>query len=259
MDKVSEGTANISVLLLVGICIYWLLQLKFMLIITVFVMYVMGCAFSVAQDFASFKTTFFIFLIVGAVLLVFNRGLVTRIYDPADVLSVKEEFMLNQQIRYEGKMDGASATKAKLFIVTNHIDGKCEEKTKEILKKLNRKENIFIIVLNYDDEGNFVRTGYQYSLYWFYTVSGLDEMQARISKIMVEDGLNGNIDKISNCIAVTFGEIDYFDDYDDDFDAPSPGVHWVDDYYRSDGTHVDGHWRTNPDGDPTNNFSYNGK
>ncbi|MFJ8264770.1 hypothetical protein [Peribacillus asahii] len=44
-------------------------------------------------------------------------------------------------------------------------------------------------------------------------------------------------------------EEDYYD-YDED-----PGVHWVDDYERSDGTEVDGHWRSNPDGDPYNNLN----
>jgi len=34
-----------------------------------------------------------------------------------------------------------------------------------------------------------------------------------------------------------------------------PGVHWVNGYYRSDGTYVNGYWRTNPDGDPSNNFN----
>ena len=29
-------------------------------------------------------------------------------------------------------------------------------------------------------------------------------------------------------------------------------------YTLDDGTQVDGHWRTDPDGDETNNFSYDG-
>lgn len=36
----------------------------------------------------------------------------------------------------------------------------------------------------------------------------------------------------------------------------NPDVHWVNEYDRSDGTHVDGYWRTDPDDDLTNNFSY---
>lgn len=31
---------------------------------------------------------------------------------------------------------------------------------------------------------------------------------------------------------------------------------WVDGYYRSDGTYVRGHYRSAPDGDPSNNYSY---
>ena len=33
---------------------------------------------------------------------------------------------------------------------------------------------------------------------------------------------------------------------------------WVNGYYRKDGTYVSGYWRSAPDGDPTNNFSYPG-
>lgn len=33
---------------------------------------------------------------------------------------------------------------------------------------------------------------------------------------------------------------------------------WVDGYYRSDGTYVKGHWRSAPNGNPTDNFSYPG-
>ncbi|WP_462410417.1 hypothetical protein [Neobacillus sp. Marseille-QA0830] len=34
----------------------------------------------------------------------------------------------------------------------------------------------------------------------------------------------------------------------------SPGYHHVDGYYRSDGTHVNGYIRSNPDGNPNNNL-----
>lgn len=36
-----------------------------------------------------------------------------------------------------------------------------------------------------------------------------------------------------------------------------PGMTYVDSYVRSDGTLVNGHWRTNPDGIISNNFSAN--
>ena len=41
----------------------------------------------------------------------------------------------------------------------------------------------------------------------------------------------------------------YYDDYH------HPGYHYVDDYYRSDGTHVRGHWKTNPDEYRWNNLN----
>lgn len=36
-----------------------------------------------------------------------------------------------------------------------------------------------------------------------------------------------------------------------------PGMTHVDSYFRSDGTLVNAHWRTKPDGIITNNFSFN--
>lgn len=36
-----------------------------------------------------------------------------------------------------------------------------------------------------------------------------------------------------------------------------PGMTHVDSYFRSDGTLVNAHWRTNPDGILNNNFSFN--
>jgi hypothetical protein len=37
--------------------------------------------------------------------------------------------------------------------------------------------------------------------------------------------------------------------------ASSPAPVWVNSYYRQDGTYVPGHWRSAPDGDPSNNWS----
>ena len=34
---------------------------------------------------------------------------------------------------------------------------------------------------------------------------------------------------------------------------------WVNGYYKKNGTYVQGYWRSSPDSDPTNNFSYPGK
>lgn len=46
--------------------------------------------------------------------------------------------------------------------------------------------------------------------------------------------------------------------YEDESSGSSTGDVWVEGYYRDDGTYVEGHFRTNPDGDPTNNYSYPG-
>lgn len=50
----------------------------------------------------------------------------------------------------------------------------------------------------------------------------------------------------------------YLRNYYDDPEGESSGPVWVEGYYRDDGTYVEGHWRTLPDGDPTNNYSYPG-
>lgn len=68
-----------------------------------------------------------------------------------------------------------------------------------------------------------------------------------------------------------FNEIVDYDDYrnfngnPDWEDNPSqvnesdnPGLHWVDSYERQDGTNVDGYYRSNPDGDLSNNLDSSG-
>lgn len=44
-------------------------------------------------------------------------------------------------------------------------------------------------------------------------------------------------------------------DYQSEYEYNNPGYHYVDDYYRKDGTHVDGHWKTNPDEYESNNLN----
>jgi hypothetical protein len=56
---------------------------------------------------------------------------------------------------------------------------------------------------------------------------------------------------------VTSGSVEaYLRNYYEDSDGESGGPVWVEGYYRDNGTYVEGHWRTAPDGDPTNNYSY---
>jgi len=45
--------------------------------------------------------------------------------------------------------------------------------------------------------------------------------------------------------------------YEDTDSSESTGTHWVDSYYRDDGTFVEGYERSNPDGDLSNNLNYN--
>lgn len=59
----------------------------------------------------------------------------------------------------------------------------------------------------------------------------------------------------SDC-ARKYGDDSYEeDDYPEDNGGKSgPGIHSVDGYYRKDGTYVEPHIRSNPDGDPSNNL-----
>lgn len=44
-------------------------------------------------------------------------------------------------------------------------------------------------------------------------------------------------------------------DYNEDSGTNDPYIYWVDEYYRKDGTQVDGHYKTSQDGDTSNNLS----
>lgn len=56
---------------------------------------------------------------------------------------------------------------------------------------------------------------------------------------------------------VTSGSVEaYLRNYYNDSDGESGGPVWVEGYYRNDGTYVEGHWRTAPDGGLTNNYLY---
>ena len=58
---------------------------------------------------------------------------------------------------------------------------------------------------------------------------------------------------------ITSGNVSsYLENYYDNSESSGLGPVWVDGYVRDDGTYVEGHWRTAPDGDPTNNYSYPG-
>jgi hypothetical protein len=50
----------------------------------------------------------------------------------------------------------------------------------------------------------------------------------------------------------------YYDRYYDPSYRPPVGEHWVNGYYRRDGTYVRGHWQTNPDDSFFNNYSTRG-
>lgn len=242
-------------ILIIGICILcfvWLFQLKFMLIIATIAMIFLGTLFDEVRSFQDFKSTLTVVIPAVLIVLFLNRGIITRVYDPANVLSPIEEYNLNHELKYYGEIDGISKTDVRIYLVTQNLDGDME-KEENTKKKIRKKENYVMICLNYDEDGNYLATGYKYDLFWFYNIGNIEFMTSRVTELMKTDGLSGNIEYIKQCVAATLGETEYFEgeDYEDD-----PGVHWVDEYYRDDGTHVDGYWRTDPDGDVTNNFSY---
>ena len=55
------------------------------------------------------------------------------------------------------------------------------------------------------------------------------------------------------------GNVDtYLKNYNTTTISPSSTDVWVDGYYKTDGTYVTGHWRSAPNGDPYDNFSFPG-
>jgi uncharacterized protein (TIGR03000 family) len=58
--------------------------------------------------------------------------------------------------------------------------------------------------------------------------------------------------------AGSYGSSGYYDRYYDPTYRPPVGEHWVNGYYRSDGTYVRPHWQTNPDDSFYNNWSTKG-
>jgi len=67
----------------------------------------------------------------------------------------------------------------------------------------------------------------------------------------------GNVNPYTGKVAPGNPET-YLKNYYDSNYKSSPGDVWVDSYFRKDGTYVQGHWRSSPDGDPTNNYSFPG-
>lgn len=200
------------------------------------------------------------FLPIIILAFLMNRGFITRVYDPAHVLSFVEEYNINQTLKYEGRLESTTnCDHNEVYLITQNLDGNFKKENKYINKLKEKAEysNYYIVKLNYDKEKNFIGCGYDYSFQWD-SARGSDSGCEIIAKEINKHGVALSAGKITQvvdaCISSYSSPFEDMDEGDED-----PGVHWVNGYDRSDGTHVDGYLRTNPDGDPTNNFSYEGE
>ena len=255
----------------------WFCDVKFMyLFVTIVINFagiILGNALSEQTTFREKRDMMIFQFIVVVGMMFLNRGLAPRVYDYANVLSFVEEYNMACKLRYTGQIDRNAKTPIKVYIMTQESgnNGKSEDRT---IEKFSTKDGSYLVILNYDEEG-LRSTGYSINVFWWYSLRNLSSFKYNVTKLMQEGELATNLDTIVEYAAATVGcgempiidgDIlraerdmwDYSSDWDDeDYDESyDDGVHWVDDYYRSDGTHVDGYWRTDPDDDLTNNFSY---
>lgn len=192
--------------------------------------------------------------IVGALYL--NRGIITRVYDTAGELSFVERYNINHQLKYDGNAGKLSGNDIPLYIMTRNL-GESGKKEQKIIDKVRNQDAHYMVCLNYDEEGNYLKTGYIYRMPPRVEVNELKKSMDKITERIIKDGPVKSVKYIAQCVQESIFDNDYSYALEDDGDgSDDPGVHWVNDYYRQDGTHVDGYLRTDPDGDPTNNFSY---
>lgn len=238
--------------------VFWFRHGRIMPIITTIALIFIGLIIGECIKTKEFSVIL-IFLLFALVVLYLNRGIFTRFYDPSGQFSFVERYNMNYQLRYEGNLPEG----IKLYILTQNLDGNMIKENK-IIEKLNKKIEYYLVCMNYDQEGNYIGTGYSYkSPYTYESLPGsLRPYESRITAKVQTDKMSEAIQYIKKCVSNTFddGYYDLDDEYygyeNDYSDNSDPGVHWVDEYDRQDGTHVDGYLRTDPDGDPTNNFSY---
>ena len=235
-----------------GILIF---QLKFMQIITSLVMIFLG--YLIGSTIKRFNIVLFLIAAgIFAVALLFNGGLTKRIYDEAGILSFADEYNVNHNLKYTQKLSiPDSYSEVKVYIMTQKIDGDMKKENK-VKEKFKHKDNVFMIFLNYDEDNNYVGTGYYYNAVWWFTFNDDKKALANVTSCMNQKGLVGNEKELVSYIQASVGTHDQEMFDNDDPGTSDPGVHGVDGYTRQDGTQVDGYLRTNPDGDPTNNFSY---
>lgn len=180
----------------------------------------------------------FTYCLIIIILLFVNRGIGDRIYDEASVISFMQDYNLNSNLVHESKF---TDHKVNLYVVTS----KTNKDIKKIIKKIKKKKYYYIVILYFDNRGSYVESKYSYRTFW-----GADDVTSEIDEKVNNDGIKKCLASVPELMRDAIaGPPDDMDSGDDDV-----GTHWVDDYYRSDGTHVDGYERSNPDGNPNNNL-----
>ena len=210
------------------------------------------------KDANCFMGLLYILPVIAFTFLI-NRGFTTRVYDISGVLSFAEEYNINQNLKYNGRLDSTTnSDHNNVYMIAARIgeDKDKLEKYKDKFKKKAEYSNYYIVILWYDEDGEFSHSGYSYSFLWD-TMNYADSVTSYIDKVVDSDGLEKSVEDITENIDKAISTYENpFEDNGWGEDASDLGVHWVDGYTRGDGTEVDGYLRTDPDGDVTNNFSY---
>ena len=182
------------------------------------------------------------YFILVMLLLFINRGVGNRVYDEAGVLSPLQEYELNSNLSRQHSL----ITKGtKFYIITKSPDTDMKQFNKKI-----RNKYFYTLILCYDNNGKYYR-----SKVIKRTQYGADDIEIDITEKMTKDGLRACLDSAPEMMNWALYGFESPFEGDDDYYADSPGTHWVNGYDRSDGTHVNGYERSNPDGNPYNNLN----
>ena len=75
------------------------------------------------------------FLPIIILAFLMNRGFITRVYDPAHVLSFVEEYNINQTLKYEGRLESTTnCDHNEVYLITQNLDGNFKKENKSINK-----------------------------------------------------------------------------------------------------------------------------
>jgi len=163
------------------------------------------------------------------------------IYDAAGVISPIQEYKLNSILAHWYSL---LSKDTKFFIITKKPDTDMKQFNKKISSRY-----FYALILYYDNDGRYIK-----SRVLDRSEYGAENVESDINEKMTKNGLRTCLASVPNTMeSAIFGDDEPYDV--DNYYADSPGTHWVNGYDRSDGTHVRGYERSNPDGNPYNNLN----